>query len=542
MLFLAPVAIGLALYAFTVQDQVPLDPSSVATATAAAAPSPTASPQLVPTTADARPTEISSINATAFQSELATRFPQMPRDTSIDTPVAPTATPQQRTPVATHGPFHAGAWVRVVAPGDCLNARTQPSLDERYGLVVNMCLPDGYEGMIEGKVAEADGHWWWMIAGAGWVAEDYVVYLHDVAPGEVLAPHLAGLGRIAFVREGAIWTMDADGGDRREIVPALRRNDFPVVPQDLSWSPDGAMLSFNLPVWGADGSDPGSVELHVVRPDGSEVTNVSGVAGRGWSPDGARIGVVRGATPQSMGGGWNGVPGWVDVATRELHLVGDESFYQQDPPQFNFDGTLLLLTRSRIVTSDDGTVNDESVVRIVGVDGTAVGEFASGVSGSFGQPRWSPLDNRISFYYSQPDKAQYAIYDLATRSVTQRVTVPAVDPNSGGRCGGVDMWRSEWSRDGRYLSYAFMFGASGTNGVWSWDMSTGEQRLSSATGATAPSAGPDGWFVFGSSGYLFAGSIAGGWPVLLGDGSFPAWSPARSTVAPATLPPPGAPR
>ena len=46
---------------------------------------------------------------------------------------------------------------------------------------------------------------WWMLAGAGWVAEDYLLYLRDVSLRKAMAPALAGHGRIAFLRESDIW-------------------------------------------------------------------------------------------------------------------------------------------------------------------------------------------------------------------------------------------------------------------------------------------------------------------------------------------------
>jgi hypothetical protein len=121
--------------------------------------------------------------------------------TSTATSTAPAAIPSTTPPparpgpVAQHGQFHQGAWVRVVGgAGDCLNARAQPSLSaETHG--VNVCLPDGFEGYVASTGAEQDGHWWWMLAGAGWVAEDYLLYLRDVSLREAAA---SPGGRIAF--------------------------------------------------------------------------------------------------------------------------------------------------------------------------------------------------------------------------------------------------------------------------------------------------------------------------------------------------------
>src|SRR6185503_13339561 len=87
----------------------------------------------------------------------------------------PFAQPPLPTPtqVMARGTLHNGAWVRVNAgAGDCLNARSAP-------VVVTEYLPDGFEGYLVGPALENGGHWWWRIAGAGYVVEDYLTYLRE---------------------------------------------------------------------------------------------------------------------------------------------------------------------------------------------------------------------------------------------------------------------------------------------------------------------------------------------------------------------------
>jgi uncharacterized protein YkwD len=77
-------------------------------------------------------------------------------------PLAPTA--------ATHGTIAVGVSVVSNTPGDCLRARTSPSLSS----TASVCLPDGSSlFLIDGPVS-ADGHTWWAAFGAGWVASDYL--------------------------------------------------------------------------------------------------------------------------------------------------------------------------------------------------------------------------------------------------------------------------------------------------------------------------------------------------------------------------------
>ncbi len=434
---------------------------------------------------------------------------------------APTPYPDVPVYAETHGPFHEGAWVRVNAgAGDCLNARGAPTLDPKYDLV-NICLPDGAEGYLSGPATERDGHWWWVLVGAGYVADDYLVYVRDASLRDAMAPQLAGLGSIAFVHDpGEVWLMESDGSDQRRLYAAADGQPSTYIT-DLSWSPDATRLSFNVPHYGSvagDGSDYGTMQLIVIDTQGAVLADVPGVAGRGWSPDGARIGIVQGAQPQQMGGGWKGVPGWFDVATGETHLIGDAAHYQQDPPAFNFDGTLLLVTQA----TDDGSSRGIVIMDIAGQERARI-EPPENVY--YGSPLWAPASNRISFHISEQDTPHYAVYDLAAGAIVARAGIPQPNPNIGGRCGGSDMWRSAWSRDGRSVLYSYTDGLSGTNGVWVWDVATGEQRLVPAFSAGAPASGPDGRAVFSSGLFVMAGDPRGGLPTLITDGRSPVWSP-----------------
>ncbi len=476
-------------------------------------------PTLAPTPAG-EPTATASAAAGA-PSPAAPAFTSPP---SASTPVSPPSadgaspTPYPGAPVyaRTHGPFHEGAWVRVNAgAGDCLNARGAPTLDPAVDLV-NICLPDGAEGYLSGSAEVRDGHWWWLLVGAGYVADDYLIYVRDVSLRDALAPQLAGLGSIAFLRDpGEVWLMQSDGSGQRRLYSAGDGQPSTYIT-DLSWSPDATRLSFNVPHY--DDAGGGTMELVVIDTQGDVLADVSGVAGRGWSPDGTRVGIVKGAQPQQMGGGWKGVPGWVEVATGDVHLIGDTAYYQQDPPAFNFDGTLLLVTQ----TADDGS---SLGIVIMDTGGTERARIEPPKDLYYASPQWAPESNRIGFHVSEQDTPHYAVYDLAAGAIVARADVPQRNPNIGGRCGGGDMWRSAWSRDGRSMLYSYTDGLAGTNGVWVWNVATGEQRLVPAFGAGAPSDGPGGRVVFSAGLFVMAGDRPGVLPVLITDGRSPVWSP-----------------
>ena len=95
------------------------------------------------------------------------------------------------------------------------------------------------------------------------------------------------------------------------------------------------------------------------------------------------------------------------------------------------------------------------------------------------------------------------------------------------------MSRGARTGDGATLFYSYTDGKGGTIGVWAWGVATGTQRLIPAFAAGAPSAatggaaGAAGLVAFSSGADIFIGSVGGGMPVLITDGWYPVWSPAR---------------
>jgi Tol biopolymer transport system component len=443
------------------------------------------------------------------------------------------------TPVARRGELHEGAWVRVNAgAGDCLNARNRPSIDGEYNIVYT-CLPDGFEGYLTGNASpgispkgeiEPGGRWWWYLAGTGWVAEEYLTFVRDVDLSQAQRPELAGAGRIAYVRENDVWLMNADGSDQRKLLELSRSGDKDAYlsPRDLTWSPDGTMLSFNISRW-ADGGANGTEELHVVTvgADGSGSDRVvAGVVGAGWSPDSTRIGIVREPVVDGMGGGAEGVPAMLDVRTGGQVVFGSERFWQQRPPAFNFDGTMLLVTYSKY--DNDG--NGASRFLIWDIDGTELAriEHPAPTEGYYAQPRWAPNDNRIAFHASMGDRPTYEVYDVDRHAFVASAPVPKASDKIGGGCGGADMWRMDWSLRGDAILYSFSFGDTGANGVWAWDLASGEQRLVPAASSGPASPGTPTQFaftVYGETSYIFIGDTRGGFPRILAEGASPAWSP-----------------
>jgi Tol biopolymer transport system component len=544
IIVLVPITLGLGLVAFTWPRQVPppdlgVTPMAVApTATAAgeatAEPAPTgpgATPVLPPVWPLSPPAGDGSpvYEATPVSAPFADVTPVSP-------PIAVV------TPIVEHGAFHDGAWVRVVTDdGSCLNARSGPVLTGDY-VTVNDCVPDGTGGVIAGTPVEQDGHWWWTLAGRGWIVEDYLQYVRDfvgrgpLPRGDTLPAGAAGM--IAYVRDDQIRTIDLNTGNEGAIAQLERTHDplyagdggYIITPTDLQWSPDGTMLSYNVARQPDGLSEEGwPVDLHIMGRDGSIVRVVEGVAGRGWSPDGTRIGVVIGAHQQGMGSGWNGVPAILDVAAGDMTRLDAEPFFQQDPPSFSHDGTLVLTSRNESITADDGTVNSVQSFVVTDLAGDIVARLTQPRNSYYGTPQWSPAANRFAFYETVYDGTAsteaYVVYDVATRAVVARSPLPLFNLYGGGGCGGGgDMYRASWSPDGSTLYYTAMWRVAGMSGVWAWDVDTDAKRVVPAPYVVGPAAGLEALVAFSSDGYLFVADAVTGARTLLVKGTMPAWS------------------
>jgi hypothetical protein len=88
------------------------------------------------------------------------------------------------------------------------------------------------------------------------------------------------------------------------------------------------------------------------------------------------------------------------------------------------------------------------------------------------------------------------------------------------------MWQTAWSLDGAHVLYTFADGDTGANGVWAWDVASGEQRVIVAAGASSAEGGSDGRVIFASgygSGHIFYGTTDGGFPRIITEGVSPVW-------------------
>jgi len=499
---IAPVVVGLGVYAFAGQEQ------------------------MTPTPGSETPTETATATATVTKSiaeEWTATAVSLEATATAEAPVWPTATP----PVTEHGAFHDGAWVRVNAgEGDCLNARRAPSVTNEYASVV-MCLPDGYRAIISGNAQEADGLWWWHLAGAGWVTEEFLAPEGDADLTAANAPQYGQTGgRIAFFRnDGSLWVMRPDGSEQRELMaPEKDSAGFNVTPRDLAWSSDGTLLALNIPDYR---TDQPSNELRIIDLEGSVHVSIEGVMGKSWSADGAALAVLQQGSGPSMEG-YQGIPSVLDVATGELRVLGDEASWAgaslSHLPAFNYDSSLILLSYWKY---DETTATTDSARLILDTAGNEVARVQRGDNEGFSGLTWSPRSNLVATLHYVSDgessTSQYESFDLFADTAVASMPTPPVDLYAGGgKCGGV--LELGWTGDGSRIIFPHDMGTTGTNGIWSFDAITGASTLIPAGYAGSPSGGPGTLIAFSASGYIFIGDTAGGYPTLITDGHSPVWS------------------
>lgn len=510
----APLLIGLGVFAFTTEEPVPDPgaPDASATAGASVTPGATATNDIALYTPPA-----------GIQTGIAEQWA-----TQTAEAMSPTATPV----VGQRGDFRDGAWVRVNAgAGDCLNARNQPSVASDW-VIVQTCLPDGFQGMITGNAAIGEDRWWWYLAGAGWVAEEYLAYVRDIDLSQPQAPALAGLGRIAYIRDGDIWMMDADGGNQRMIIDTPDdATGSSSQTSELRWSPDGTMLSYNVHSY-ANGASSTTLHVAWIALDGRVLRSEAfeRTLGGGWSPDSTKIAILGDAGRREMGVS-EGTPGTLELTTGLRSVFDSTVQFYVSTPEFNHDGTKLLYQHPGTPANDPagGPPIEAAHVRIADTDGAEITRIPIPANSWISQPHWSPVEDRIAFHLSDGGDPSYAVYDLAQARVVQRVPVPRTSDRIGGRCGGSDMWRLDWNREGTAILYSFSDGDTGANGVWTWDLATNTTRVTFAASAGAASPGGDGRFVFSASdagaSHMFWAREGDPFPAIIAEGWAPVWAP-----------------
>ncbi|MCL5046621.1 MAG: Ig-like domain-containing protein [Actinobacteria bacterium] len=166
---------------------------------------------------------------------------------------------------------------------------------------------------------------------------------------------------VAFLHDGQIWSVPAQGGDPRRLTKDAGRKSAP------AWSPDGKFVAYL-----AGDGEPKS--LWIVREDGKEPRQLSAVAtgAFAWAPGSDRIAfqAKKGITVVSL-----------DKA-RET-LIAEEVF---GDPAWSPDGSRILV----LVKKGDGKTG---TIRVMNSDGSAGIEVARDAR----SPAWSPTGSHVAY-------------------------------------------------------------------------------------------------------------------------------------------------
>jgi Tol biopolymer transport system component len=250
--------------------------------------------------------------------------------------------------------------------------------------------------------------------------------------------------RIAFVADGVIHTIAADGSERRRLTtPPGDQFDG-----DPAWAPDGGPIAFTR---SAEGEDVAHVWL--ADPDGTDLRPLVAEPRRGrgelspaWSPDGSRIAFAR------IRLGRDRIVTSIVAAAADgsdQHTVYSEAGGENDDvaflytPAWSPDGQRILFTRSREGLVGSGGAPSLHVV-------SATGGTQSLVARDARDGTWSPDGSRIA--YSRVDTGRGCEGDCDFVGDIHVINADGSADTAVAKTPGDDAEPS-WSGDGGWIAF-----------------------------------------------------------------------------------------
>ena len=190
-----------------------------------------------------------------------------------------------------------------------------------------------------------------------------------------------------------------------------------------TWSPDGQKIAFSL-----------SGDIYIINLDGTNLATLTSGANPSWSPDGQKIAF------QNDGG--NPLTVYViDTDGSHLQKIADTG-WSGGTPDWSFDGKRLVFVKDE----DLYTYNFETL---------ALDQITND-PGWESQPKWSPVDLRIAYQYSN-GSGTGDIYIFDAGASTKITNSFDIEENV-----------FDWSPDGTKISYSlyydtYVMNADGTN-------------------------------------------------------------------------------